>query len=96
MKKNVIEAEVLSTSNNVKYKYIEKNKKTSNSYTLIAFISLLISFIPVAGLILSIFVLLWAIFNKYSKVIPVISLLISSLITFFFISFINLIRLILN
>lgn len=96
MKKNVIEAEVLSTSNNVKYKYIEKNKKTSNSYTLIAFISLLISFIPVAGLILSIFVLLWAIFNKYSKVIPVISLLISSLITFFFISLINLIRLILN
>jgi hypothetical protein len=88
MTKNPPEAEVITQPEGFYYKeqYREYSRKTKNISTFawtIGFLSLLFSFIPIFGLIFSIFAIIVALIKKTPVFIPIIAFIIASFVTTF-------------
>ncbi len=88
MTKSPPEAEIIHQPDGFHYKeqyreYSAKTKNISGFAWTISFLSLLFSFVPVFGLIFSIFAIIVAAIKKTPLFIPVISFIIASFVTVF-------------
>lgn len=97
MKKKIIEGEIINPKNPINSNSNAISQKNQSvAFTFITILSFFISIIPFAGVILSFSVFIWAMLKKYSIIAPAVSLTISLISTLFFVSFVNLIKTILN
>lgn len=97
MNNNIVEGEIINPkkNNNSTSRIVSKHIQPI-SFTFITIIAFFISIIPFAGVILSFSVFIWAMLKKYSIVAPAVSLTISLISTLVFVSFVNLVKSIIN
>jgi hypothetical protein len=86
MVKQPIEGEVIQQPEGFRYKeqykeYSQKTKGISAFAWSVSFLSLLFSFVPIIGFFFAVFALVVAFITKTPKIIPLVSLFISSVIT---------------